>query len=286
MAEHTFAGMNCSEAADQAPAFVLGILTPAESEAVRRHLAECPELHAEMAELNSVVPALFAAVEPVAPPASLKDRIMAAASADLAARREAAAPAPAAQPPAPPAERPAQPRAADTQRRAWDLGALFRRPVWAGLAAAALVAALALGAWNVQLRDQVAGLEAYRTGVVRVLDEAAKPGAQLAVLAGPTAGGPTGLAAVAADGSVAIVMRDLAPTTGTQVYEAWLIAGKEAPVPIGGFAVGGSGSAAFVTAHASLGEGVVVALTLEPKEGAKTPTMPIIALGAAHAQAS
>ena len=282
MAEHNFAGMTCSEVADQAPAFVLGILTPAESDAVRRHMAECPELHAEMAELNSVVPVLFAAAEPVAPPAGLKDRIMAAASADLAARREAAAAAPAAQP-SPPA---APPRAADTQRPAWDLGALFRRPVWAGLAAVALVAALALGAWNAQLRDQVAGLESYRTGVVRVLDEAAKPGAQLAVLAAPTGGGPTGLAAVAADGSVAIVMRDLAPTTGTQVYEAWLIAGKQAPVPIGGFAVGGSGSAAFVTAHASLGEGVVVALTLEPKEGAKAPTMPIIALGAAHAQAS
>ena len=282
MAEHTFAGMTCSEAAEQAPAFVLGILSPAESDAVRRHLAECPELHAEMAELNSVVPALFEAVEPVAPPASLKDRIMTAASADLAARGQAAVPAA-----APPLSRPtAEPRAADTQRPAWDFGALFRRPVWAALAAVALVAALGLGAWNVQLRDQVAGLEAYRTGVVRVLDEAAKPGAQLAVLAGPNAGGPTGLAAVGADGSVAIVMRDLAPTTGTQVYEAWLIAGKEAPVPIGGFAVGGSGSAAFGTAHAALGEGVVVALTLEPAEGAKTPTLPIIALGTAHAQAS
>jgi len=274
--------MTCSEAAEQAPAFVLGILSPAESDAVRRHLAECPELHAEMAELNSVVPALFVAVEPVAPPASLKDRIMAAASADLAGRGQAAVPAT-----APPPSRPtAEQRAADTQRPAWDFGALFRRPVWAALAAVALVAALALGAWNVQLRDQVAGLEAYRTGVVRVLDEAAKPGAQLAVLAGPNAGGPTGLAAVGADGSVAIVMRDLAPTTGTQVYEAWLIAGKEAPVPIGGFAVGGSGSAAFGTAHPALGEGVVVALTLEPAEGAKTPTLPIIALGTAHAQAS
>jgi len=36
--------MTCSEVADQAPAFVLGILTPAESDAVRRHLGECPEL--------------------------------------------------------------------------------------------------------------------------------------------------------------------------------------------------------------------------------------------------
>jgi len=107
VAEHTFAGMTCSEVADQAPAFVLGILTPAESDAVRRHMADCPELHAEMAELNSVVPALFEAIEPVAPPAGLKDRIMAAASADLAARGQVAAPAAA----APPSRRAEQPRA-------------------------------------------------------------------------------------------------------------------------------------------------------------------------------
>jgi anti-sigma factor RsiW len=282
VAEHTFAGMTCSEVAEQAPAFVLGILTPAESDAVRRHLAECPELHAEMAELNSVVPTLFEAVEPVAPPAGLKDRIMAAASADLAARGQAAVPATAPQPSRPTV----QPRAADTQRPAWDFGALFRRPVWAALAAVALVAALALGAWNMQLRDQVAGLESYRTGVVRVLDEAAKPGAQLAVLRDPSgAGGPTGLAAVAADGSVAIVMRNLPATSGTQVYEAWLIGADQVPVAIGDFKVGASQSASFLTSHAPLGEGVVVALTLEPQKGATTPTLPIRAVGQAKSQA-
>ena len=282
MAEHTFAGMTCAEVAEQAPAFVLGALTPAESDAVRLHLAECPELHAEMAELNSVVPALFETVEPVSPPASLKDRIMAAASADLASRGQVAAPATPAQPTRPAA----QPRAVDTQRPSWDLGTLFRRPVWAALAAVALVAAIGLGAWNVQLRDQVAALEAYRTGVVEVLDEAAKPGAQLAVLSDPSgAPGPTGLAAVSADGSVAIVMRNLPATTGTQVYEAWLIGADQVPVAIGDFTVGGSGSAAFATSHAPLGEGVVVALTLEPQKGATKPTAPIRALGQAHPQA-
>ena len=293
MAEHTFAGLTCSDASELAPAFVLGSLTPTESDAVRRHLAECPELHAEMAELNSVVPALFEAVEPVAPPAGLKERILAAAAADLEARRATPAPAPGAVPTTqPPMQQPAdRPRptarsAEDAPRRGWDLGGLFRRPVWAALAAAAVVAAIALGAWNAQLRDQVAGLEAYRSGVVAVLDKAAGPGGQLAVLSAPEgATGPTGLAAVAADGSVAMVLRDLAPTSGTQVYEAWLIGADKVPVAIGGFTVGDTGTAAFLTTHASMGEGVVVALTLEPKEGAKTPTLPIRAVGTAHAQA-
>jgi len=281
VAEHTFAGLTCSDVADLAPAFVLDSLGPSESDAVRRHLAECPELHAEMAELNSVIPALFATVEPVEPPAGLKARIMAAAAADLAARQPAVTPPAVARPAA------AQPRpAAEAPRRGWDLGALFRRPVWSAVAAAALIAAVALGAWNVQLRDQVAGLEAYRSGVVKVLDTAAQPEAQLAVLAPPEGQGPTGLAAWGADGNVALVMRDLEPTTGTQVYEAWLIAGDAAPIPIGGFQVGMDRTGTFGTNHVPLGAGVVVALTLEPTEGATKPTLPIVALGTAHAQAS
>jgi len=287
VAEHTFAGMTCSAVADLAAAFVLDILDPAEADAVRRHLAECPELHAELAELNSVVPALFELVEPVAPPAGLKDRIMAAAAAELGADRPVATPAPqaAAIPPAARAPRPAP--ATEAPRGGWDFGALFRRPVWAGLAAAALVIAIALGAWNLQLRDDLAGLEAYRAQVVKVLDAAAAPGAQLAVLVGEAgSGGPSGLAAVGADGDVAIVMRNLAPTTGTQVYEAWLIAADGVPVPIGDFKVGVNGSGTFSTEHEALGAGVTVALTLEAGPGAKTPTPPIVVAGVARGESS
>jgi hypothetical protein len=236
-----------------------------------------------MAELHSVIPALLAASEPVALPAGLRERIHAAAAADIEARQASEVPAVAPTAPAAPA-RPERPDA-EAPRRAWDIGAIFRRPVWAAIAVAAVVAALALGAWNAQLRDQVTALEAYRNGVVQVLDEAAQPGAQLAVLTDPNGvGRQSGLAAVAADGSVALVMRDLAPTSGSQVYEAWLIGADQKPVAIGHFVVGGSGSAAFTTAHASMGEGVAVALTLEPREGATTPTLPIIAVGQARAQ--
>jgi anti-sigma-K factor RskA len=294
VAEQRFAGMTCAEAAELAPAFVVGALGAAESDAVRRHLADCPELHAEMAELHSVVPALFEAVEPVAPPAGLKDRILAAAAAELAARQAAAAQTAPAQPampqPAPARPAQAQPRPAEQRPRGTDFGGIFRRPIWAAVAVAAALAVVALGAWNIQLRDQLTGLEAYRSGVVKVLDAAAQPGAQLAVLTDPTSsGGPSGLAAVAADGSVAMVMRDLKPTTGTQVYEAWLIGADQVPVAIGGFKVDQSGTASFLTSHPAMGAGVLVALTLEPVEpqpGSTTPTPPILAVGMANAQSS
>jgi anti-sigma-K factor RskA len=76
-------------------------------------------------------------------------------------------------------------------------------------------------------------------------------------------------------------MRDLAPTSGTQVYEAWLIVGTDAPIPIGSFTVGTTRTATFATNHVPF-QGVTVALTREPGPNATTPTLPIIALGAAR----
>jgi hypothetical protein len=239
--------------------------------AVREHLAGCPEAHAEFAELGGVVPALFDTVELVAPPSGLGARIRAAAESERSAAVRPAVPARSTAPPLF-AARPVS---------------IFRRPVWAAVSLAAALAVAVLGVWNLQLRDQVADLSTYRNGVAAVLDQAARPGAQLAVLSTAAgANGPSGFAAVGADGSVALVMHELAPTSGAQVYEAWLIAGTGAPVPIGGFAVGAGGAASFETSHPSLGAGVTVALTLEPGPGATTPTLPIIAAGKAAGASS
>jgi hypothetical protein len=283
MADHLVGGLHCVDVEDVAASFVLGALEAAEMAAVRAHLAGCPEAHPEFAELGSVVPALFETVELVEPPATLRGRIMAAAAADTQRAGETRlAPAPQAAP----STRPPTPRPSAVDRprgSAW--GNLFRRPVWAAVSLAAALGLLALGAWNLQLRDQINGLTAYRNGVVAVLDQAAQPGAQLAILNVPEgAPGPSGLAAVSAGGTnVSLVMRDLAPTAGAEVYEAWVIAGTNAPVPIGHFTVDASGTATFVTTAPSGGggAGITVALTREPGPGATTPTMPIIALGAA-----
>ena len=92
-------GLSCDDVRDLAASFVLGALTEAEMDAVREHLATCPEPHHEIAELGGVVPVLDAGIPRMEPPSALKDRIMAAAAADLEARRRSeavheAAPAP------------------------------------------------------------------------------------------------------------------------------------------------------------------------------------------------
>jgi anti-sigma-K factor RskA len=282
VADHLVGGLHCADASDAAAAFVLGVLEPAEAAAVRAHLAGCPEAHAEFAELGSVVPALLETVELVEPPAGLRGRILAAAASDT---QVASTPAAAREPTAP--KRAIDiPPLSDTQRGSWS-PSLFRRPVWAAVAMAAAIAALALGAWNLQLRSEIDGLSGYRNGVATVLEAAAEPGAQLAALNDPkNPSGPAGLAAVATDGTVTLVMGDLAATSGAQVYEAWLIAGTGNPIPIGGFNVGADGAAVLTSQHAPLGAGVTIALTLEPGPGATTPTLPIIAAGKAAGQSS
>lgn len=284
MAEHELGGLRCSDVLEASGAFVLGALAPAEADAIRRHLAECPEAHAEVAELGGVLPAFFEAVEPVEPPAGLKERLLAAAAAET---QRAAGTRVAVDSAGPEPERTLTPYpAAEPERRRLDLGSIFRRPIWAGVALAAALGVVALGAWNIQLQGERDALAAYRAGVVEVLEEATRPGAQLAVLTPPEdPSGPSGLAAVGADGSVALVMRDLAPTTGTQVYETWLIGSDGNPIPIGSFTVDASRTASFTTARASLGPGVTVALSLEPSAGATVPTV-VVAVGTARAEES
>jgi hypothetical protein len=292
VADHLVGGLHCAEVEDLAASFVLGALEPGEADAVRAHLAGCPEPHPEMAELGSVVPALFEAVEPMEPDPSLKGFIMAAAAADTqraAEPKRAAEPQRAVEPqrermPAAGAQRERLP-AIDTQRNAGGgvFANLFRRPAWAGVAMAAVIAAVAVGGWGLQVQRENEALVAYRNGVAAVLQQAANPTTQVAVLAGPNgASGPTGIAAVAADGSVRIVMQNLAPTAPEQFYEAWLISGTDAPVPIGGFVVPANGVGTFAVLHDRMGTGVTVALTLESGGDPVTPTLPIIASGAAR----
>jgi len=264
--------LTCDEVRELAGAFVLGALDPIEAAAVRTHLAGGhADVHPEIAELGSVIPALHEVVPVVEPPEGLKARIMADAGADLAARR--AVPAAGTAPLAFPGAEARAERAARRSRTSTG-GWLLR--------IAAVLAIAVLGGWNLLLQNDLGAARRYEQNVAAVLATASQPGALTAVL---TADGGTGsgLAAVNRSGDVAIAMRDLAPTSGNAVYEAWVIGGDGVPVPLGGFTVDNSRTAFFESSGLPSAEGIVLALTLEPGPGATTPTMPIISKGVAAA---
>jgi anti-sigma-K factor RskA len=241
--------------------------------AVRAHLASCDDAHAEIDELAGVLPVLGESVPVVEPPAALKGRIMEAAAADLEERRGAAAPAAqltTAQPA--PAQEPIP------LRPAARTGA---SPATWALRIAAVLAIALLGGWNLLLQGQLNQARSYQDSVAAVTDAAAQPGALTAVLTPEGGSGPSGLAAVESDGSVTLAMQSLGPTTGDEVYEAWVIASDGVPVPLGGFQVGNAGTAFFEATGVPAEAGVVLALTREPGPGATTPTLPIVSSGAA-----
>ncbi len=286
--------MTHDEAIELAAAYVLGALEPADEAAVREHLATCPESHAEFEALGGVVPSLVELVELelVEPPASLGARIMAAAAADLAEHPRAtaapvAAPSAAAAPPvvAPPVVAPPTPFPAPAERAERSARrdrARTGRLDWV-LRIAAVVAIVAAGGYGLNLQRQLDQAQRFDRAVAAVVQAAGQPDAKTVVLKSGEAATASGIAAVAADGSVVLAMRDLAATTGSQVYETWVIVGKQAPVAVGGFTVDSNGTASFTTRPATTPSGAVIAVTLEPNEGNTAPTGPIVAAGVATA---
>lgn len=254
-----------AEVAELAPLFVLGALEPEEAGAVRAHLAACPQPHPELDELGGVVPYLLEDVEPAEPPQALKARIMEAAAADLAARTT---PGPASA---------AAGRVVDASLR-FRPTLLSRSVDWA-FRIAAVVAILALVGWNVMLQGRLDDAEAGRRAVAAVIELAATEGSLSAVLAG---GDVSGLAAVAPDGTTRLALSGLAPTSGSEVYTAWAIAGEgAAPVPIGDLRITGSGAGSLETIVADPAPGMTLALTREPRSGSTVPTLPVVAAGTA-----
>ena len=148
--------------------------------------------------------------------------------------------------------------------------------------AAALAIAL-LGGWNLLLQGELGAARTYEQQVAAVLDVAGQPGSLTAVLTAEDGDGPAGLAAVSSDGAVSLAMRKLAPTTGDEVYEAWIIGGDGVPVPLGSFQVGASGVAFFESRGLPAEAGIVLALTREPGPGATAPSGPPVSAGTATA---
>ena len=276
--------LTCDEVRDLAPLFAADALEADEMAAVREHLAACSEAHEEVLAFGEAAAALLETVEPVAPPPALKARLMAAAAADLESGAHPAAPtaiervtvssAPVAAPTAPVASDSPVPQPVDlASERA-------RRRSRAGwlVAVAAVIGVIALGGWNIALRQDLTAAQAYGQGVDQALDLATQPGSVTAILASED-GSSSGLAVIGADGTTRIAVRGLAPTSGSQVYTAWAIEGDAAPVALGDFTVGADGLATATVTSPTSNPGAVVALTLEPVPGATAPAGPVVAAG-------
>jgi anti-sigma-K factor RskA len=244
-----------------AAGYVLGALEPDDENAFQRHLEGCSTCEASVRELEAVVGKLAYSATPVEPPPSLRAAI----------RREVAATA-----------RPRSARATGAaaardvprlHRRRWTTTVVGRLAV-----AASIIALLAMGFWNLSLRDQndryQQRLAAFEQAG-RLLND---PAARTVRLSG-SAGTATALVSSPQDKGYLIV-EDLPALRAGRVYEVWGIpkgASLGQAVPAGVFRP--SRGVALVPFELAITPTMSYGVTEEPAPaGSRSPTSnPVLA---------
>jgi anti-sigma-K factor RskA len=194
-------------------AFALGALEPDELRAVIEHLDSCPEPHVELRSFLGAGDVLAASLEPVAPSSGLRDRLMGTIAATPQERVGAATPV------APSAAPAVEPR----------LGGLldWLSPNLArGVAAAAVIVAIAFGIWNVSLQGEVS----QRDQALRAVAQAIASGQTAFRVSGS---GGSGYVIADKNGTASFVGAHLAALKADQIYELWLIGSDTKPVAVG-----------------------------------------------------
>jgi anti-sigma-K factor RskA len=183
--------MNHSDYEQLAAGYVLGALEPDDEHDFQRHLGGCAQCEAIVRELEGVVGQLAYAAPPVDPPETLWASI----------QREVR-----------PERRPVQPLR--PRRRA---GPLLVRLA----AAAAIVAMVALGVWNLNLRDENVS---YRERVA-ALEQAAsllnQPNSSRVELQGSATGTQATVVASSPQDRGVLIVENLPPLQRGRVYELW-----------------------------------------------------------------
>ena len=264
---------------DALAATAMDALDATERAAADAHLASCEQCRRELASLRRVTAGLSLAIEPEAPPASLRARTLAAAT-------RAPASGTAALPP-----------------RTSDRAAGAPRIRWPGLAAAAaLVLAVGLGVYALSLRQQIDHLQdtvttlAGRTDALRTqLDQARRDAVRLTntmeVLRAPdtlrvdlrsTTGitaGSSGRAYVSRTHGLVVDFERLPALPAGRVYQLWTIrTGQVASAGV--FTATPGGTASITAPFPAGGEPDLVAVSIENgPNGAGAPTMEPVMVG-------
>ena len=218
---------------DLTAAYALDALSVDERERFEAHLAGCERCREELEGFWSVSGSLARAAGGPPPPAALRERILTEARRDL-------------------------PNVVPLRRR------FLPQPVLGFAAAAAAVAAIALGAWATSLAGEVADLR----GELEANTEA------VAILSDPSArqlplSGADGRLVVARTGRAALVLSGVDRAPAGKTYEIWVIEDGTAR-PAGLFDAADTHT--VVPVGVSVPDDAVVAVTLENEGGVDVPS--------------
>jgi len=214
------------------PAHAIRALDADDERIVEEHLSGCERCRLQLAEFESVAASLAYAAPPAAPPPDLRSRILTAV--------EPVVEAPAVAEPTP---------SRAPRRSRWPRIAQVAAPVLAAIA-------VALGLWNISLRNDLNGTRGQ--------------------LAGGTVVHLASVGNVVTQDGRSTLYADLRPAPEGKTYQAWVIrAGR--PLPAGTF--GGGRTELNLSQHVVRGD--ILAVTIEPAGGSSKPTTKPIASGRA-----
>ncbi len=253
------------EVASLSGAYALNALTANEAKAFEAHLDESEETRNEVTELTDTAVLLGLAVDPVAPPASLKASIMAQLGTTPQLERETVAAAS-----VPTDARFTRSAEARAQAR-W-----FTRPVNAIIGVAAAVALIigggvAVNAISTNVTQQAA---ANQLAAIYAADDSQSA-------KGTVAGGGTATLVWSGSlGTSAIIIDGVKPAPENKVYELWYITGNDAR-PAGTFTVDAGGTM-WQVLDGTMKTGDAVGVTVEPRGGSKKPSSdPVLVIASA-----
>jgi anti-sigma-K factor RskA len=248
-------------------AYVVGALTDEDRAAFEAHLATCGPCREEVRAFREVVRGLDLAVEQHAPPAALRERVLAGTARPAVARVDA------------PAARRVSPA------------------YW--MAAAAAAAAVLVGVYAATLRGRVQSLEdellvlRSETSTLRRDLEQARTRTAIAErmtfvlaandmrrvdLTGQVAAPSAAGRALWSPSSGLIFSADLPPAPADRVYQLWVVTAT-GPVSAGLLTETPQGGLALVSGAIEAGDPPALAVTLEPAGGVPAPTGPMYLVG-------
>ena len=264
--------MTCDRWQDVIAELAAGTADDAEARALRAHLADgCPVCAGRLAEYEAIAGQIPLALEPVPPPAGVRERLLERAAADARPGKvPRIVPFPSGRPP----------------------GSSWARPA----AAAALAAGIAAIAVYVPLARDRDALQAALTGQERrvravegelraasdTLRVLRSPAVQVVSLGGgePQPGARGRIFWDRARGEWRFYAAEMRPPGAGRTYELWLINDKGTKIPAGTFQVDASGEGELrVSLPADVGTVKVAAVTDEPEGGSPQPTGTIQLVG-------
>jgi anti-sigma-K factor RskA len=214
--------------------YALDSLSEEDERELEEHLRRSPEARERLADLQEAATSLAFGLEAPAPPARLRERIL--AETTTAPQSNVVA-----------------------LRRRWVVPAL------SAAAAAAAGVAIGLAVWGSDLSGDLSAEQSVAARQAEVLALFADPAARSFPV-----GGANGTLVVDATGAAGLALSRFEPAPEGKTYQVWVIEGDTPPVSAGLFE--GGGDQAIVPLTTAVRPGATVAVTLEQDGGVEQPT--------------